>query len=45
MSDGMTVRREVLGDAHVDRVQARTTDFTADFREFITVRAAVRFAL
>ncbi|CAL9372228.1 hypothetical protein SUDANB121_00897 [Nocardiopsis dassonvillei] len=33
---GMAVRREVLGDAHVDRAVAATTDFTADFQEFIT---------
>ncbi|WP_035857687.1 4-carboxymuconolactone decarboxylase [Cryptosporangium arvum] len=33
---GMTVRREVLGDAHVDRATANTTDFTADFQDFIT---------
>jgi 3-oxoadipate enol-lactonase/4-carboxymuconolactone decarboxylase len=32
----MAVRREVLGDEHVDRAQARTTDFTADFQDFIT---------
>jgi 4-carboxymuconolactone decarboxylase len=36
MGDGMTVRREVLGDAHVDRAEARKTDFTADFQDFIT---------
>jgi 4-carboxymuconolactone decarboxylase len=33
---GMTVRREVLGDAHVDRAVAATTPFTADFQSFIT---------
>ncbi|MFG1696083.1 4-carboxymuconolactone decarboxylase [Nonomuraea sp. NPDC049309] len=33
---GMRVRREVLGDAHVDRAIARTTDFTRDFQDFIT---------
>lgn len=33
---GMRVRREVLGDAHVDRAEARTTPFTGDFQEFIT---------
>jgi 4-carboxymuconolactone decarboxylase len=33
---GMRVRREVLGDAHVDAAVARTTDFTADFQELIT---------
>jgi 4-carboxymuconolactone decarboxylase len=32
----MRVRREVLGDAHVDRAVAATTPFTADFQEFIT---------
>jgi 3-oxoadipate enol-lactonase/4-carboxymuconolactone decarboxylase len=33
---GMAVRREVLGDEHVDRAVANTTEFTADFQEFIT---------
>jgi len=33
---GMAVRREVLGDAHVDRAVAATTPFTADFQSFIT---------
>ena len=33
---GMTVRRAVLGDAHVDRATAATTDFTADFQDLIT---------
>ncbi|HTW13049.1 MAG TPA: 4-carboxymuconolactone decarboxylase [Solirubrobacteraceae bacterium] len=33
---GMRVRREVLGDAHVDRAVANTTDFTRPFQEFIT---------
>jgi 3-oxoadipate enol-lactonase/4-carboxymuconolactone decarboxylase len=33
---GMRVRRAVLGDAHVDRAIAGTTDFTADFQAFIT---------
>ncbi|MEV0490576.1 bifunctional 3-oxoadipate enol-lactonase/4-carboxymuconolactone decarboxylase PcaDC [Streptomyces atratus] len=32
---GMAVRREVLGDAHVDRAQAGTTGFTARFQDFI----------
>lgn len=35
-SAGMAVRREVLGDAHVDRAVAATTEFTADFQELIT---------
>ena len=39
MSDGMRVRREVLGDAHVDRAVAGTTDFTRDFQELITAYA------
>jgi 4-carboxymuconolactone decarboxylase len=33
---GMAVRREVLGDAHVDRAQAGTTPFTEPFQAFIT---------
>ena len=33
---GMQVRREVLGDEHVDAAVARTTDFTADFQDLIT---------
>ncbi|MER5181183.1 3-oxoadipate enol-lactonase [Streptomyces sp. NPDC002896] len=33
---GVRVRREVLGDAHVDRAQSRTTDFTARFQDFIS---------
>jgi 4-carboxymuconolactone decarboxylase len=33
---GMKVRREVLGDEHVDRTMGRTTEFTADFQDFIT---------
>jgi 4-carboxymuconolactone decarboxylase len=33
---GMSVRREVLGDAHVDRAIERTTEFTAPFQDFIT---------
>jgi 3-oxoadipate enol-lactonase/4-carboxymuconolactone decarboxylase len=33
---GMTVRRAVLGDAHVDRAIAQTTPFTAVFQDFIT---------
>ncbi|WP_198588127.1 4-carboxymuconolactone decarboxylase [Geodermatophilus chilensis] len=33
---GMRTRREVLGDAWVDRAVAGTTPFTADFQDFIT---------
>ena len=36
---GMKVRREVLGDEHVDRATANATDFTRPFQEYIT-RAA-----
>jgi 4-carboxymuconolactone decarboxylase len=32
----MKVRREVLGDDHVDSALNRTTDFTADFQDLIT---------
>ena len=34
--DGMRVRREVLGDEHVDRATERTNAFTADFQDLIT---------
>jgi 4-carboxymuconolactone decarboxylase len=34
--EGMKVRREVLGDEHVDRAIAGTTEFTSDFQDFIT---------
>ncbi|MBF6422770.1 4-carboxymuconolactone decarboxylase [Nocardia farcinica] len=34
--DGMKVRREVLGDAHVDAATAAITDLTADFQHMIT---------
>jgi 4-carboxymuconolactone decarboxylase len=34
--DGMRVRREVLGDEHVDAAIERTTEFTADFQDLIT---------
>ena len=33
---GMSVRREVLGDEHVDRAVDRTTGFTAPFQDLIT---------
>ena len=33
---GMRVRREVLGDEHVDRAVAATTAFTEPFQDFIT---------
>jgi 3-oxoadipate enol-lactonase / 4-carboxymuconolactone decarboxylase len=33
---GMRVRREVLGDDHVDRATASATDFARDFQQLIT---------
>ena len=33
---GMEVRREVLGDDHVDQAIRSTTELTADFQSFIT---------
>ncbi|WP_329332993.1 4-carboxymuconolactone decarboxylase [Streptomyces sp. NBC_00663] len=33
---GLKVRREVLGDAHVNRALAQADDFSGDFQEFIT---------
>jgi 4-carboxymuconolactone decarboxylase len=35
-AQGMTVRREVLGDEHVDRAVASTTSLTEPFQDFIT---------
>lgn len=35
-TQGMRVRREVLGDDHVDRAVAGTTAFTAPFQDLIT---------
>jgi 4-carboxymuconolactone decarboxylase len=37
--EGMRVRREVLGDDHVDRATASTTPFTEAFQEFIVQSA------
>ena len=34
--DGMAVRREVLGDEHVDRATDRITDLDRDFQTMIT---------
>ena len=36
---GTRVRREVLGDAHVDRAMAAATEFDAPFQRFITETA------
>ena len=35
-AQGMAVRREVLGEEHVDRAVAATTPLTAPFQDFIT---------
>ena len=34
--EGMRVRREVLGDEHVDRAIENTTEFSEPFQDFIT---------
>src|SRR5215469_6237975 len=36
---GMQVRKEVLGSEHVERAQAGTTEFDADFQRFLTETA------
>ncbi len=36
LAAGMTVRRKVLGNAHVDRAIAATTPLTEDFQSLIT---------
>ncbi|MGB2714393.1 MAG: carboxymuconolactone decarboxylase family protein [Vicinamibacterales bacterium] len=33
---GLDARRRILGNAYVDRVQAQTTELTADFQDFLT---------
>ena len=38
-SQGMKVRRSVLGDAHVDRAEAKKTAFDEDFQRLITETA------
>lgn len=35
-AQGMTVRREVLGDAHVDRATASIDDDSRDFQDYVT---------
>lgn len=35
-AQGMKTRRQVLGDAHVDRANANMTEFDAPFQEMIT---------
>ena len=34
--EGMQVRREVLGDEHVDAAVAKTDEFTRDFQDLLT---------
>ena len=36
LAAGMSIRRTVLGDAHVDRAVASTTPLTAEFQSLIT---------
>jgi 4-carboxymuconolactone decarboxylase len=36
---GMAVRREVLGDAHVDRATAAATEFSQPWQDYITTTA------
>jgi 4-carboxymuconolactone decarboxylase len=36
LENGMTVRRAVLGDAHVDRAMSRNNAFNGEFQELIT---------
>jgi len=36
LNQGMSVRRSVLGDEHVDRAERNKTDFDADFQRMIT---------
>jgi 4-carboxymuconolactone decarboxylase len=36
LEKGMTVRRAVLGDAHVERAMARKNSFSSEFQELIT---------
>jgi hypothetical protein len=33
---GTAVRRRILGDAHVDRAIANTTDLTKEFQDLVT---------
>ena len=40
---GMAKRRKVLGDAWVDRANARKTAFNEEFQDFITRTAWARF--
>lgn len=37
--EGMKVRRQVLGDAHVDASRANADEFSAEWQDFITEQA------
>ena len=37
--EGLKIRREVLGEAHVERATAEATDFDRDFQRWITKNA------
>ena len=39
MTDPMSVRREVLGDEHVDRAAAAASEFSAPWQEYVTAHA------
>lgn len=39
LTEGLAVRRSVLGDAHVDRAEASKTDFDRPFQQLITEAA------
>ena len=38
-NEGMKVRRQVLGDAHVDRALAESDDFSREWQDFVTQQA------
>ena len=40
---GMAVRREVLGNKHVDKAELKKNEFTEEFQEFITRYAWGRY--
>ncbi len=37
--EGMKVRRQVLGDAHVDAARANADEFSAEWQDFVTEQA------
>ena len=38
-NEGMKVRRQVLGDEHVDRALAESDDFSGEWQDFVTQQA------